>query len=87
MKTLWLRLVIMVAWLVSLIGVQSASAKYVEKYNQRAAELKGTTPLYLSMTTDYSKAKTQKIGDMLSQHYSHSSHQSHQSHYSHRSGY
>jgi hypothetical protein len=87
MKTLWVRLSFVVAWLISLIGVQSASAKYIDNYNQRAAEIKNTTPLYLSMKTDYSKTKTQKVGDMLSWHYSHGSHEYHHSHYSHRSGY
>jgi hypothetical protein len=87
MKKLWVRLLCTAAWIVSLLGVQSASANYIDKFNQKTAEIKETTPLYLSMTTDYSKAKIQKVGDMLTWHYSHASHASHQSHYSHRSGY
>ena len=87
MGTFWKKTAVVISGILSAIGLsgQNSQANFVAIEN--IEQINKSTPLYLQQGVDVFKINAQKVGDMLSWHYSHSSHSSHSSHYSHRSGF
>ena len=88
MKTIWSKLTYLGLGLLSLLGIQTASATPIPSTPPPVAEIKPNTPLYLQLGID--RLAGENTGHTLVQHWahwSHSAHQSHYAHYSHRAHY
>lgn len=88
MKNIWIKLILLVAGTLSLVGINTFSAQANTQYNKQIAEVRQTTPLYLRLGADiFSNQNKQNPNIQLAQHGSHWSHSSHGSHGSHQSHY
>jgi len=92
MKSIWTRLVFLVAGVLSFLGIQPSGAALTPPA-QQVGEVKENTPLYLKLGMD--RVAANETGTTLAYwrhyqhyaHYAHRAHWAHYAHYAHRSHY
>ena len=89
MKRIWTKLVLLVAGVLTFLGIQPSWAS-VTPPPQHLGEIKENTPLYLQLGMDrviQGDSEIQLTRWRHYQHYSHHAHRSHWAHYSHGAHY